>query len=302
MRLPPLPALDVLDSLSRTGSVRDTAEAVHLSQSAVSHKLRALEDHLGFQLTVPRGRGIALTPEARRYVAAIAPALASLRAAHRDLAEVSGILDVAAPSGLAATWLAPRLRSFLHLHPQIDLTLRSVAVGETAPACDLHIDFTDMARGTPLVAVSFFPVCAPDLLHAGRLTLDQITPDQLLHLDTRDDWAHWLAQAGAPQDTTRGGLRFTGLLAMYAAAEAGLGLGLGDALTSARALETGRLVRPFDLEVPSGKGYVLREGQTLSPAAQALAQWLRAEIAPQHPGPLAIPTPLVSPARKGDFA
>lgn len=67
---------------------------------------------------------------------------------------------------------------------------------------------------------------------------------------------------------------------MYAAAEAGLGIGLGDALTSARALSTGRLLRPFEEEIASGKGYWITPAPGgVSAPAQAFLLWLRDEIA-----------------------
>jgi LysR family transcriptional regulator, glycine cleavage system transcriptional activator len=287
MSMPPISALEVLEALARTGSVSRTADLVHLSQSAVSHKLKTLETHLGFKLTTPKGRGVALTAEARRYVAAIAPGLASLRDVHRAMGAVRGALDIAVASGLAATWLAPRLRRFLNIYPEVSLTLRSVALGETAPPCDLRIGFADRAPdgAEPLFGVTFFPVCSPDMLYtAGGLTPDTLAPDMLLHLDTRADWAHWLQAVNSPVRPGRAGIRFTGLLAMYAAAEAGLGICLGDALTSARALSTGRLVRPFEDEIPAGKGYWITPApDRLSAPAAAFVDWLKAEVAGMGP-------------------
>jgi LysR family glycine cleavage system transcriptional activator len=283
MSMPPFPALEVLEALARTGSVSRTADAVHLSQSAVSHKLRTLEAHLGFKLTTPKGRGIALTAEARRYAAAIAPGMASLRDVHRAMGTARGSLDVAVASGLAATWLAPRLRRFLNVYPEISLTMRSIAVGEAAPLCDLRIGFSEKPPqgALPLFGVRFFPLCSPDFLYAaGGLTPDTLAPDMLLHLDTRVDWAHWLAAVHSPVQTGHAGIRFTGLLAMYAAAEAGLGICLGDALTSARAISTGRLVRPFDGEIPTGKGYWITPAPNgLGAPAAAFVDWLRSEVA-----------------------
>ncbi len=287
MSMPPISALEVLEALARSGSVSRTADLVHLSQSAVSHKLKTLEAHLGFKLTTPKGRGVALTAEARRYVAAIAPGLASLRDAHRAMGAVRGALDVAVASGLAATWLAPRLRRFLNIYPEVSLTLRSVALGETAPPCDLRIGFADHPPdgAAPLFGVTFFPVCSPDLLYAGgglaadTLAPDTLDPDMLLHLDTRADWAHWLQAVNSPVRPGQAGIRFTGLLAMYAAAEAGLGICLGDALTSARALSTGRLVRPFEEEIPAGKGYWITPApEHLSAPAAAFVDWLKGEV------------------------
>ncbi len=283
MNLPPLSALEMLDALARTGSVAATAAELHLSPSAVSHKLRTLEARLGFRLAEPQGRGLRLTGEAHRYVEAIRPGLASLREAHRAIGTTRGTLGLAVTSGLAATWLAPRLRRFLALCPGVALTLSSFAGGEEPPRADLSILFTE----TPppgaelLLRVTFFPVCAPELLYdGGGLALDGLRPGMLLHLDGPADWARWLEAAGSPLQPGSGGISFTGLLAMYSAAEAALGLCLGDSLTCSRALSTGRLVRPFAMDVPADAAYwiTLSSGGGSDPA-QAFLKWIKAELA-----------------------
>ena len=279
MNQPPIAALSVLDVLERTGSVRETAIAVHLSQSAVSHKLRSLEVQLGFRVTEAKGRGVVLTREARRYLAAVRPALAILQEAHSGLNQAQGSLEIAVTSGFAATWLAPRLSGFLERHPAISVKLRSVTVGEDVAHCDLGVVFTDHppAGSARLFNITFFPVCSPDFLHRhAPLSLDDITPDMLMHLDTKADWAEWLSRQGKPLDLEGVGLEFTGLLAMYACAEAGLGLCLGDAVTSDHAVRSGRLVRPFKDEIPAPASYWITPppGGFTAPAT-AFADWLR---------------------------
>jgi len=273
--MPSISALIVLDALARRGSVRAAAADVHLSQSAVSHKLKALETQLGFKLT----EGVVLTGEARRYVTAIRPALAILREAHSALDQAKGSLEIAVASGFAATWLAPRLSDFLNRYPEISLKLRSVASGETVPECDLGIVFTDSPpKGSKrLFEVTFFPVCSPDFLVEHNLhTAAQITPNMLLHLETQADWAHWLGMKDKELDLEKPGLVFTGLLAMNASAEAGMGLCLGDAVTADHALQSGRLVRPFAEEIPARASYWITPspGGFTAPAA-AFAEWLQ---------------------------
>lgn len=302
MNMPSLSALTVLDALARTGSVREAAKEVKLSQSAVSHKLKALETRLGFQLTRAKGRGVVLTGEARRYVEAIRPALAVLRAAHRGRDQARGSLDIAVSSGFAATWLASRLSGFLSGYPEVSLKLRSVAAGEKLPECDLGIVFTDQPPegADHLQDVSFFPVCSPGFLSRnGPLTLSGFPSLPLLHLNTPRDWQLWLEAhgevsdpgpergtqaglkpAGLTPDLATGGALFTGLLAMYAAAEAGLGLCLGDGVTCGNALRAGRLVRPFGLEHPARAAYWLTAPSAgLTAPAAAFADWLREEVA-----------------------
>ena len=281
MNLPPLSALETLDALARLGSVGAAALECNLSQSAVSHKLRALESLLGFALTEPVGRGVALSAQGRLYLAAVRPGLNALREAHQGVGKARGPLEVGCASGLAATWLARRLSRFRALCPDVSLTLRSIPAGEPAQSCDLSIRFTEHPpeSAVHLLSLHFFPVAAPGFFcAAGSPSPQALSDDMLLHLHSRSDWAAWLQLAGTDLPAT-GGIRFTGLLALYAAAEAGVGLCLGDSLTCADALDAGRLIRPYatELAVPYGYWAVPAPGGLTAPAA-AFLHWIKDEL------------------------
>lgn len=291
MNLPPLSALTVLDALARRGSVRAAAEEVHLSQSAVSHKLRGLEERLGFALTEPAGRGVVLTGAAQRYLERVRPALMILREAHSDIAQAKGRLEIAVASGFAATWLAPRLPEFLNRYPDVDLHLNSTGAHDATPPCDLEIIFADSPPPNAhlLFNISFFPVCSPEFQHRhGLKTADQVRSDMLLHLNRREDWQQWRLDQGQSDVLSHPGVMFTGLLAMYAAAAEGLGLCLGDAVTCEQALRNGRLLRPVMAEIPAPGSYwaVPPAGGLVGPAA-AFVDFLTEQIPAQaSPGSL----------------
>ena len=123
MSLPPLQSITALETLDRLGSVKATASALNLTQSAVSHKLKTLQVTLGFPVMVANGRGVILTSQARQYVRSIRPALAALQDAHQTISTASGPLTISCAPGFAAYWLAPRLSEFRHLFPDIALRL-----------------------------------------------------------------------------------------------------------------------------------------------------------------------------------
>lgn len=282
MSLPPLSALEALEALARQGSVSAAARHMGLSQSAVSHKLRALEARLGFALTRPAGRGVEMTGQARRYVEAIRPALETLRAAQAQVDTAAGRLVLACASGFAATWLAPRIGAFRQLHPEVALTVRSTPAAGDAAQADLAIVFADAppAGAMPLLDVTFFPVCSPSFFHAsGVPKASALSPASLLHLNTRADWAAWLDRVGADPGLAQGGVIFSDVLAMLAAAEAGQGLCLGDALTCDAALGAGRLVRPFRQHVAVPGSYWIIPGPGgITGAARAFADWVQADL------------------------
>lgn len=282
MTLPSSSALEALAVLARTGSVTRTAEALALSHSAVSHKLKALEQTLGFTLTTPDGRGVALTPRARQYVEHIGPALDVIRRASTRGACASGPLTVNAAPGFAANWLCWRLTEFTTLHPEVHLRVNTPRgygdVGRRED--DLYITFareSDVPDGAKrLLGVSFFPIAASSLLNERPLLQPADVLDHtLFHLDTREDWAAWLEAAGVAAGLPRPGIMFQDVQVMHAATQAGQGLSLGDTLTASAALERGQLIRPFTAEVAATREYFLVPGAGIrTAAAEAFEQWL----------------------------
>ncbi|TVQ56195.1 MAG: LysR family transcriptional regulator [Rhodobacteraceae bacterium] len=274
-RIPPTGALLAFDAVHRLGSARAAADALGLTPSAISHKLKALESALGFPLTEPHGRGARLTPRGARYLAQARRALALLHvAAEAESPPAAGSLTVAAPPAFTAGWLAPRIGRFRAVAPDVRLAFTAPAAAEVVVA------FAEPGDGAEtLIEVAFFPVCAPSLLNAapGLRRASDLAQVDLLHDGDADDWARWLAAAGAAQVDAAAGVRFADLTAAHAAAAAGQGVALGDALTAAHALGSGALVRPFAFEIPSRRAYVLRGGR--SAPAGAFARWLRAELA-----------------------
>jgi LysR family glycine cleavage system transcriptional activator len=274
-RIPTTGALLALDAVQRLGSARAAAAALALTPSAVSHKLKALEATLGFALTEPQGRGLRLTPRAQRYLSEARRALALLaEAAEAEEAPATGALAVSAPPAFTAGWLAPRIGRF---RAEARGVCVSFAPTETP---DVSIAFAEPGAGAEtLIEVAFFPVCAPSLLNAapGLRRAGDLANFDLLHDRDAADWARWLSAAGAPQVDASAGVTFADLTAAHAAAAAGQGVALGDALTAAHALGSGALVRPFAFEIPSRRAYVMRvEGGA---AAAAFARWVRAELA-----------------------
>ncbi|WGI21610.1 LysR substrate-binding domain-containing protein [Amylibacter sp. IMCC11727] len=273
MSLPPLPSITALETLDRLGSIKATSEALNLTQSAISHKLKTLEATLGFPLTVADGRGIILTSQARQYVRAVRPALIALQDAHQTISTASGSLTVSCASGFAANWLAPRLSGFRHLFPDIALHIQT----QPNANADLFIKFIKHSEETsPLMRVHFFPVCAPHYAIENPIPkrAAQLNPSQLLHLHTRKDWEAWLHTQNATLDTQNGVL-FDDVQTMLAATITGQGLSLGDRLTCDSALRSGALIKPYGDEILSEKAYVLETGKAgKTPSAHAFETWL----------------------------
>lgn len=284
--IPSTSALQALVSLSQTGSITRTADEMRLTQSAVSHKMKALEASLGFALLDRDGRGVRLTHRARQYVAEVAPALQVLAKAG-DRTELTGSLTLNIAPGFAANWLAPRLSTFMAAYPGLSITINTPrGYGDLGRRKDdIYVSFLTPEQAPKgahhLMDVAFFPVASPRLT-GGYTTLktEEVLALPLLHLDDTKDWSSWANAAGSPDPQPRDGIIFQDMQIMAAAARAGQGVALGDPLTSSAALERGDLVRLHAYAWPSPRAYWLIIGDTAqSDGKAAFEAWVMQEIA-----------------------
>ncbi|MFM9863032.1 MAG: transcriptional regulator GcvA [Micropepsaceae bacterium] len=285
-RLPPLNSLRAFESAARLLSFTRAADELAVTQSAVSHQVKTLEDWAGLPLFRRDGRAVALTEAAAKFLPAVTQALDQLALAGRKLQAVDpgqGWLTVAVMPSFAGKWLVPRLAAFRAMHPNIDVWLASfeAQTGALGPDVDIAIrygreDWPGLTR-IKILGEELFPVCAPALAaHLKDPTdLARVT---LLHDELREDWVMWLRTAGVPTvDATRGpGFDDSGLL-IQAAIE-GLGVALGRSVLVKGDLDAGRLVRPFATSLKSESAYYLVYPPELenAPKIKAFRDWLLA--------------------------
>ncbi len=268
-RLPSLNGLRAFEAAARHLSFTRAAAELNVTQTAISHQIRRLEEQLGLRLFVRRQRALLLTHEAQRYLPAVRAAFADLRLATDRLLRDDGkaVLTVSCLPSLAAKWLVPRLASFQDAHPEIE-----VRIATATRMVDFRRDEADLAirygkgrwpglRADWLMAENVFPVCSPAML-AGDHPLrrpEDLVHHTLLHVNLYpDEWLLWLTDAGLPTGlAARPGLTFDlGLMALQAAID-GLGVALGRTPFVEADIAAGRLVMPFDVVQPSEAGFYL---------------------------------------------
>jgi LysR family glycine cleavage system transcriptional activator len=310
-RLPPLNALRVFEAVARHLSLKEAAQELNVTPAAVSHQIKLLESHLGVQLLRRLNRGIELTPAAREALPRLSAGfetLAEAVAALRPRAD-TGQLTIAAAPSFATRWLVPRLHRFFSAHPEIDVRVsaRLRRVKQGAPDSDVELatlenwlQESDVAilyghggytgyRADKLFAPTVAPICSPRLLH-GEQPLRR-PQDLAHHMLVHDDtgmlydgvtfWDAWLRAAGVEGIDTSHGAHFShAVLAIEAAADS-LGVVATIPLLAANELAVGRLVLPFELEVPLKSAYyaVSNDMSGQRPAVAAFRDWLLAEAA-----------------------
>lgn len=289
--LPSLPSLQAFLAVAHRGGVRRAAEVLSLSEAAVSHRIKTLEQHLGQRLFEKDGRGLRLTDLGQRYLGMIAGPIDELRRACEAISarRRARHVTVTLPPTLASLWLIPALQDFERALPDVSLHLVT-----TTQCLDLERHDIDLAiRYLPedrvpddariVFSETAFPVCSPerhrasqsaegavDTLLRGRLLVNDIHPDE---------WDWWSAAYGKTVDLTGERRRFDASHMTLEAAAQGYGMAMGRRPMVDPFLSTGRLVAPFGQAFRTGYRYVIltRNGGTGS-AAQSVIDWLTARF------------------------
>ena len=243
-RLPSLTALRTFEAAARHAHFGRAAAELCVTDSAVSHQIRQLEEQLGSTLFERDGRQVRPTPQARRLLHSLQQAFELIGEACDELRDPGSQaqLRVAVTAELAQKWLVGRLADFAERHPQITLHLHEQPLEATLPGSEIDIAITygtgpDDASAyfvRPLPTLQFFPVCSPGLFNQSPLKHPRDLARHCLLHDDQDGktWTAWLTtHAGDIQPTRHLYLGHAGLT-MEAAAR-GQGVAIGDNLTSA---------------------------------------------------------------------
>ena len=292
--MPPLNALRTFEAAARRLSFTEAAGELHVTQAAVSHQIRTLEDWFGFPLFIRSGRRLSLTDKGAQLLPSVSGALSQLRTAVEDLTDPGRDLrlTISTMYSFAATWLVPRLRRFRQEHPDIEVRLTN-----DEKIIDFRVEDVDMAvryglGGWPDVVAErwleedVFPVCSPALLEETPLdTPADLANHTLIHDDHEINWRLWLRTAGVTGvSPDRGPFYQTTALAIQAALD-GQGVALGRGALVATQIETGALVRPFDLSLPDEMAFyvVYPPAATGSRKVQLFTDWLFREAGVGRP-------------------
>ncbi len=290
-RTPRLPSLDLLRGFAVTGrhqSITLAARELHLTQSAVSRQILALEDALACRLFIRSHRAIAFTPEGEALFRQVEPALRRIQDAVAALHPAERPVTVTASVGVASLWLLPRLGSFQASHPEIDL--RVLALNRVADlgreGMDLGIRYCraeDAPAGATLLFAENIGVVASPVLGLDRLAA--ATDFASLNLLDYEDhqrpwlqWKPWLAAQGWQDAAPRSIIRFNQYDQVILAALAGQGLALGRLPLISDPIEKRLLIRLTTPEPPCPSGYafwLIQEAVAPRPAVRIAADWIR---------------------------
>jgi LysR family transcriptional regulator of beta-lactamase len=281
------------------------AEALCVTQAAVSHQVKLLEQQVGKPLFLRTPRGLQLSDEGVLLAAPLQQAFAQIEAALDRLEDGAPRerLLVGAVGTFAHGFLLERLPAFQAAHPRVDLRLQTNnnKVDLAAEALDCAIRFGDGAwhgvEAEPLCAAPLTVLCSPALA-AELVRPTDLSRQTLLRSYRSDDWPAWADAAGVPELVSRAarGPQFDSSVLMVQAAMLGSGVALAPASMFRRELAQGRLVRPFPIDAGRGRYWLTRTlAREERPAARQFREWLRAEVAAVAEVAVSGPEPQASP-------
>jgi LysR family glycine cleavage system transcriptional activator len=287
-KLPPLSALRPFEAAARLESFSRAAEELHITHGAVSHQVRALEEHLGAPLFVRHGKRVTLTSAGRTFAERVRSALDEIAVASEMVrpARRDDRLTVSVLPSFASRWLMPRLIRFMEANPKIEVNVNaSVALADFArDEIDVAIRF-GVGPWAGLVCEKFlddeyFPVASPKM-NRGKLPR---TPKDLLGVrlmrEDRDYWQRWFDVAGVPLDQPIEGPLFNDSTYSLQAAARGEGVALARRSIIGEDLERGTLKRLFDIAVPCRESYWFVSPKEMADAARvrAFRDWVKQEL------------------------
>jgi LysR family transcriptional regulator, glycine cleavage system transcriptional activator len=264
-KLPPLNALKAFEAAARAGGFAKAAQELSVTQTAVSHQVKVLEQYFDCTLFQRLPNGLALTPEAKAILPVVADAFDKLEEVARLLPQgrrpVADVLTISALPSFTQEWLLPRLVEFRAAWPDIDVLVQTEyrMVDLAAEETDIAIRFGRGEFGDDLIVdllakETVTPVCAPSLLAPAASrdrARDDLSRHTLLNSSVRMvhepwmAWDPWLAEAGIRGARKDIGPKFSDPLLILRAACAGTGLALGRSMLIRDHLGAGRLIRPY---------------------------------------------------------
>jgi LysR family glycine cleavage system transcriptional activator len=311
-RLPPLNALRVFEAAARHLSFKDAAVELHITQAAVSHQVKALEEYLGVELFRRAGRGVQLTDAARACLPKLREGFDALASAVEMIREKGNEAElvITAPPVFTARWLMPRLADFAKREPKVELRVFASSKMVDAGALDstslvgdldlrtessavqIHLGQGEYAghRADRLFGVRMAAVANPALVKGepGLRTPADLAHHTLLHDDAMEivaggnAWQKWLQTAGVGDevDASRGP-RFSSNILSLEAASQNLGVALALRPLVDADIASGRLCEPFEaFEVKPRSAYYLVCPEVIAdrPAVAAFRKWLLAQV------------------------
>ncbi|MGJ8679437.1 LysR substrate-binding domain-containing protein [Paraglaciecola sp.] len=293
-RLRHIALLRCFDAAARHQSYSQAAQELAITQAAVSQQIRNLEQHLGVSLFTRQGRGMLLTKHGKTLADSVTKAFIQLSAGF-DRIQVepeAGTLTVTASPSFCSRWLVPRLWKFSQIYPDIQVRALASAQYEDVRHSDIDVAIrqgevlTSEVHQEVLVRDPVFAVCSPRVLEEHQLTTPaQVSSCWLVEAigvgRSGFSWKDWFKLAKVPmQEGKMSWMEVTTWEMGINAVLSGHGIFLTSACMVQDILDSGSLVKPFDIQIEPGLCFSLLYDDESPRIARikVFAEWLRQEL------------------------
>ncbi|MGO4304720.1 LysR substrate-binding domain-containing protein [Cupriavidus sp. RAF12] len=293
LRSPSMSELHAFATAARLGSFTRAAEALCVTQGAISRAIARLESHFGQPLLHRNAHRLTLTDAGRSFLDAVAGPLAAIESASTAMLDQDRQhqLTLSAVPTLASVWLVPRLPDFHRRHPDIQLNFvpyrrdedfsgatpdAAILAGEDGQWPGWQADY--------VIGREMVPVCHPDRARARHAAGRWQSPAELMeepllyHTTAPANWRNWLLASGVPDAAPPLAKGFDQVSILIQAVKADMGVAVLQRCLVHDALEAGQIIAPFDLPVSLRRGYFLcsRREKRNHAALSAFREWLLA--------------------------
>ena len=263
-RLPPLNSLKSFESAARHLSFTKAADELFVTQAAVSHQIKLLEDFLGVDLFIRKNRSLELTEFGKAYFVDINKVLRKLNEATERLLTLKAepYLAISVPQTFGIQWLVPRLSEFNKLHPDIEVRLKGVDQDEGLLSQDIDIAIYygrgnwDNLQVDRLVEEKLLVLAAPKLLAEKPIhDYQDLKHHTLLHIHTRDNWQYMADYLPCDELNIQQGPIFSHTFMALQAAIHAQGVVLANRILAQQELDNGNLALVFDTNLRDPKSF-----------------------------------------------
>ncbi|MFC0309648.1 transcriptional regulator GcvA [Gallibacterium trehalosifermentans] len=284
-RLPPLNALKAFDSAARHLSFTKAAEELFVTQAAVSHQIKILEDFLGTALFLRKNRTLELTEAGKSYFFDVNNILKKLMNATEKLTQNTGqtVLSINIPQTFGMQWLVPQLSKFNQRYPNIDVRINGVDHDEGLLSREIDIavyygkgDWKGLSVER-LKEARLLILASPNLLNKQPIhQADDLRHYTLLHVHNRDNWQMALNSLKLEGMDLQHNPVFSHTFMALQAAIHGQGIVLANELLAQKEIEQGNLQEVLNLQLKDPKSFyvVYHSDRENDEKIKAFRDWL----------------------------
>lgn len=290
-KLPPLNALKAFESAARHLNFTKAADELFVTQAAVSHQIKLLEDFLGISLFHRRNRLLELTELGSQYFDEIRPLLEQIAKATDKIRSKNQrqILTISVPQTFGMQWLVPRLNDFHEKFPDVEVRIKGVDQDEGLLGKEIDVaiyygtgkwENVDSIRLTesPLVILA-----SPRFLESNPIhSPNDLVGKTLLHVFSRNKWKRTIEHFGLNEqiDVEQAGSMFSHTFMALQAAMHQQGVAIANRVLAQNELELGNLVEPFPTGLFDEKSfYVVYPPQMIQIGkVQNFVEWITTEM------------------------